>query len=477
MARLFKLGTAGKSTRTRRQAAGDWYCNVQFAPYRHRRVRLCSDKGVSETWAATAQAAVDRFVAGEPLTDEQKKELPRRIQESLGLVSKLAAKRRGSYAENVKDYADELDTAGRTADYVATVRRCLNAVGTFCSWRRLPDIDRDGLTAFTASRKADGLAPRSLNDDIAIVKGFTRWAVAALRLDADPCAHIKRVDAGGDRRRKRRALTPDEVRRLLAVAGPRRLLYLFALWTGLRKSELRRLEWRDVLIDDTDRPALVLRPEATKAKREDTIPLRYDLAALLREARPEGFAPTGRVFRTVPTFKTWKQDLKRANIEYRLEDGSIAGFHSLRVTYSTELDLAGVSDQTGIALTRHKDRRTRTESYMDIRLLDTFGAVERLPSYGDDRPEQGAAAALRTGTDDRPVGVDQIQDQKGRANVQIRSIPCSDTDSSDGDVSHGDLQETAVSVRSERVSENVRTGKRGDSNPRPLGPQPSALTN
>jgi len=156
------------------------------------------------------------------------------------------------------------------------------------------------------------------------------------------------------------------------------------------------------VILDTDRPHLALRAEATKAKRAGTVPLLPTLADRLRAARPVGFSPSDPVFKAVPTFGTWRRDLERAGIEYRAEDGSIAGFHSLRVTLASELERVRVSPRTIREIMRHRDYRLTATVYTDPRVIDTFGAVARLPNYDDD-PETDARATRRTGTDDAPI--------------------------------------------------------------------------
>jgi len=211
---------------------------------------------------------------------------------------------------------------------------------------------------------------------------------------------------------KWRPLTPDEAKTLLKVAGPRKLVYMTALGTGLRRLELVRLQWRDVAIDGPGRACLELRAEATKAKRADVVPLPDHLVRALRAVRPEKYAPTDPVFAKVPDFYYWHEDLNRAGIKYRGADGRIVGFHSMRVTFVSELERAGVSPRTIMELARHRDYKLTAGTYTDVRVLDTFGAAARLPAY-DDGPQAERQALRREGTNDAPVQVDQILDQKG----------------------------------------------------------------
>jgi len=113
--------------------------------------------------------------------------------------------------------------------------------------------------------------------------------------------------AAVERRKKRRALTIDQGRRLLEVCGPRRLRYSIHLWAGLRVSETGALQWRNLDLDpDGDRPCIRLRAETTKSKRADELPLHTDLAEALRDAKPPFAKPTDRVFKTTPILRTLK---------------------------------------------------------------------------------------------------------------------------------------------------------------------------
>jgi integrase len=126
------------------------------------------------------------------------------------------------------------------------------------------------------------------------------------------------------------------------------------LGTGLRESELKLLEWRDVRLDDK-RPCIQLRVEATQNKRAEVLPLSADLIQRLRKARPAAVLPTQRVLKSVPTLETWMTDLKRAKIMYKDAEKRIAGFHSLRVTFITTLNRAGLPPKVVMALARHTD--------------------------------------------------------------------------------------------------------------------------
>lgn len=442
MANLFKRGTEGMDERQRRKAPGSWRSTISLGPYQRKQAVLCTDRATSEAWARMLQAAVDRKNAGEPPDADTIKKLPGRLVEQFELVSSLSKKRRGTLAASVADYVGELETGGRSAMYVGNIRRCLTAVAKACGWVRLTDLDRDKLAVYMAERRADDVSPRTLNNELATLRGFAAWCVSTRRLDANPFASLKRVDTSGERRRVRRAITRDEVAQLLAVAGPMELLIRTALGTGLRRGELAKLQWRDVHIDDA-RPCLRLRKEATKAKRADTVPIAADLARRLRDARPVGYKPTATVFDSVPNDDQWQALLATAGVTYRDDQNRIVGFHSTRVTYISELQAAGLPVRTIMELARHRDPQLTCQTYTDIGFLDVFGAAAALPTYNA-TPE----AARRTGTDDLPfapskaraenppnttlTGRQQNRQQKGFIPAVVGATYCTVTDSVGG---------------------------------------------
>jgi integrase len=72
-----------------------------------------------------------------------------------------------------------------------------------------------------------------------------------------------------------------------------RLVYLLAVWTGLRRSEIRRLTWCDVQIDALP-GKILLRAGTTRSRRADALPIHPQLAEDLRAWRPaEELLPRG----------------------------------------------------------------------------------------------------------------------------------------------------------------------------------------
>ncbi len=244
------------------------------------------------------------------------------------------------------------------------------------------------------------LRAETVNEYIATAKAFLNWCVTQGRLAANPLANVTPTDET-QKKRKRRALALDEARRLLAVAGPRHLVYWVAMTTGLRRSELADLRWDDLHIGPgVPRPYIALRAEATKSRRDDSVPLRMDVAAALNAARPRGVGPDENVFDGIPEMDVFRKDLKAAGIPESDEEKRRVDFHSLRRSLATLLAKSGATPRTAMEVMRHTDLRLTMSVYCDPTLLDTSTAVEQLP---DLTAADDAASALRTGTDGLPL--------------------------------------------------------------------------
>ncbi len=287
------------------------------------------------------------------------------------------------------------------------------------------------LTDLARKRNHSGI---TRNEYIASVKSFTKWAVTFRRMKDDSLAGLRVTERRAiEPAHPRRAMSMAEIARLLDAAerrpllelqtiriGPRtgkqvakvrpqtaakarhrgrerRLVYMLAVWTGLRRSEIRQLTWGDVRLN-TIPGHIMLRARTTKSKRADSLPIHPQLADSLRDWRPADSEAGDHVVSTVPLMKVLRADLALAGIPDRDEAGRYVDFHSLRVSLSTMLAAHKVSPRAAQALMRHTDPRLTASVYTDEKLLPLAAELQNVPAIPL-KGEGGAIESLATGTE------------------------------------------------------------------------------
>ena len=164
------------------------------------------------------------------------------------------------------------------------VLSCIKTIMVSGPCHTLADFKAPAINKALATVADKGRSPRTCNVYRQHVYALAEWCMKQDLLVANPVARIERWDERADIRKVRRALTFNEATRLLNVSPKRWLFYAVQLWTGLRVAETAALQWGDLDLDG-DRPCIRLRPETTKAKRADELPLHPSLAILLRAER------------------------------------------------------------------------------------------------------------------------------------------------------------------------------------------------
>ena len=285
---------------------------------------------------------------------------------------------------------------------------------------RIHEFDTPRIEQFLkACQKDEEMADRTVNEYIASIKEFTKWAVTNGRLSTDPLRGLRRIGQKSIRlAHPRRALTLEQIARLFDAAErrplremqtirtgerrgqlvanlrphaiaegqrlgkERRIAYMLAFFGRLRRSEIAALQWGDLYFDV--QPAkLKLRAHTTKSKRADVIPLHPQLEEELRAFRPQGFAANHLVVRTVPSMKALRADLKLAGVDDVDTEGLFADLHGLGKSFITAMAASGVSQRAAMAIARHTDPRLTASVYTDEALLPLaaeIGKVPRLPS-------------------------------------------------------------------------------------------------
>src|SRR5580658_2866115 len=123
------------------------------------------------------------------------------------------------------------------------------------------------------------------------------------RIARNPPVHVQKVQSNGRQVRPRRAFTDDEMQRLLAIAGTRKVVYLTAVYTGLRRSEMSALELDDLHLEE-EKPFINVRASTTKNHQQAVIALHSDLMTELRSHVATMPAGESKIFAGVmPTMK------------------------------------------------------------------------------------------------------------------------------------------------------------------------------
>ena len=370
------------------------------------------------------------------------------------------------FAEHVAGYLEHLRTkpgkGGRLAVNPTNLANAAKRLATLAEDLRLntlADVARDPLERWMRARAAEGrLSPETVNLYASSLVALCNWAVDAGRMLANPLHRLRKLGTRDDVRRQRRALTDDEIARLLTVASlrplaehgrgvvrladaaaredrksratwkrapltfdgihaaaerarralrpdvaerlaregrERALVYRVLLLTGLRRGELESLTVADARLDETP-PYVRLKAASEKAGRGADVPLRGDLADELRAWVAEaGRAPGDRLL-TVPDklVKVMDRDLAAAGIPKRDERGRTVDVHALRHTFGTHLSRAGAAPRTAQAAMRHSTLDLTMRVYTDPKLLDVAGALDALPAMQSTDAEAAPPADL-----------------------------------------------------------------------------------
>lgn len=102
---------------------------------------------------------------------------------------------------------------------------------------------------YQARRLRDGVAPSTVNREVAYLSSLLTWAVRRELIPDNPCRKVEKLKEPPPRNEY---LRPDEIRRLLSTpTTPHlRMAFLLTLTTGLRRGELLRLRRDDILPTD-----------------------------------------------------------------------------------------------------------------------------------------------------------------------------------------------------------------------------------
>ena len=333
-----------------------------------------------------------------------------------GVIDRYKESKSRPLTEHLEDFEKSLLAKGGTAKNAAMVKSRVKRLFDECKLILWDDIQASkvqytisGLHKYVKTKEGPKdlgeISAQTCNFYLQAIKQFCKWMVQDRRVSQSPVEHLQAINVRVDRRHDRRALDADEMRRLLEAtqATPKRfgmtgyeraLVYRFAAYTGLRANEIRNLT---VSAFDFENHTVKVRAGYSKRRREDTLPLRKDIATELKSF-VAGKLPAAQVF-NVPekTADMLKADLKAAGIPYVDDAERYADFHALRHSTGSLLAASGVHPKVVQSIMRHSDINLTMSRYTHIFTGQESDAVAGLPDLS--LPSKKKQKGVATGTD------------------------------------------------------------------------------
>ncbi|QDV19486.1 Tyrosine recombinase XerC [Gimesia panareensis] len=364
-----------------------FYGTLKKANGKNKQIPLSEDRETSQTLLRSLQ------------TDEDRKR-------ALG-ITEADENRERPIKELLKEYEKELKSRGNTAFHVSRTMDCINAILKATKANTLSDLTASSVTNTLSrwrkkgrpqkrNRTSQPLSIERSNVYARAIKGFTRWLWVQRKSEHDILQSVQLMNANVDRRRKRRALTEDEIRLLLEKTGKskktyrgntwtfppadRTMLYALAIGTGLRAAELASLTVSSI---DLKTNTITLNAAYSKHRREDVLPLHPSLVERLtvwiKGRRGKLFPGTWAAERRQA--KILRRDLKEAGIEYEDEQGRYADFHALRHTFVSSLARSGVHPSKAKELARHSTITLTMDVYSHVETEELRSALDSVPGF------------------------------------------------------------------------------------------------
>jgi integrase len=244
-----------------------------------------------------------------------------KLKADLWRTEKLREKPQRTWKEAVVRWVGESQHKKSLADDKAHLRW----VDPYLKNLKLHEITRDLIDEIASSKEQTGVKPATVNRMLEVIRAILRKAEREWNwLEKAPLIRMRKEE-----NHRIRWITKAEADRLLRELPPHLAdMAAFSLATGLRQSNVTKLEWREI---DLEKRHAWIHPDQAKAKKAIPVPLNSDAIVVLRNR-------IGKHSQYVFTYadhpvlkcstKAWKKALKRAGIEqFR--------WHDLRHTWAS----------------------------------------------------------------------------------------------------------------------------------------------
>lgn len=314
----------------------------------------------------------------------------------VGLIDPMTVHRKTAMDDHLMAFEAHLEDKGNTQEHIdKTISRCRRIIDEINA-KVVADITAEGVDRSLAIFRRAGMSLSTSNGYFRALRTFCLWLVRTKRVGENPIAGLSCIRVTeADRKRRRRNLSDVEVQALLdatrqsmktfmGLSGPdRAMLYIIAINTGLRASELASLTPESFELDG-EHPIVRCNGGYTKNGAEAVLPLRRDIAEMLKEWLADKSANNsvwpGKWASHRHGAEMIRNDLKPAGVDYEDAHGRFADFHALRHTFISNLSRAGVHPRNAQALARHRTIELTMNVYTHVNMKDLAEDIENLPS-------------------------------------------------------------------------------------------------
>lgn len=380
--RRVPAGTPGAEKRVRESEK--WYAYWREGG-RQVKVPLCTDKAAAQAMLGDLLRTRDRGRA--KIIDPRQHHYDRKLSEHLDEF--LPVMRGKGKSEKDKGRKEAILRA-----FVANLKS-------------LADLTHEAIDRYLAGV---GGSAGNKKKHLSAISVFVAWLCKKDRIEGNPLGRVD-APAAGKKTKERRALSAEQVQKLLDAcrARPlaefkkryggqvreavrrkmemrgreRALIYKTAVYTGLRAGEIGSLRPHHLELDKKPFPRLHIPGKLTKNGQQARLLLvpafGRELAGWIHDA---GKRPDDPLFH-VPqaSARIMQKDLEEAGVPYRTGQGD-ADFHSLRMTANVMLGQAGIPARVRQLFMRHSDIRLTMATYDDESFLDLESAVTAMEGLG-----------------------------------------------------------------------------------------------
>lgn len=224
-----------------------------------------------------------------------------------------------SFRELIREYLEVCEYNQRPK-WVNRKRRFLFDLITFFP-AEIVDIKSNHVIAWLQKRK--GVSPRTLNQELSIIRALLNYAVVQQRIQINPAKYVKMLPIEHS---EPLIYSYGELQRMLSFADGDDLDYLLLLVNTLaRVSEINHLTWQDINFDEG---VIWLGRKDSSTKPRRSLPMN-DVVREILKRRSQKSGPLV-VFGFSDKRKMLKNLCKEAGVEYR-------GFHAIRRGMATHL--------------------------------------------------------------------------------------------------------------------------------------------